>query len=329
MSKNLIINGLLKEDLGTLASQIALWENMNIWNVAHKKLKGLYTSIDEINKEIEEDKRTLFRKHKRNPSALEAKILKSLCDHLSIDTTKVKSIGDLVDLGEEIEKRVILLQKKISKDKFRGDSIQELIQFNLKRMFDDLSKNFATKSVEDQKEIVKRIVKVLEEMPDEQKEILRKKLNVDKITDQAVAKAIITGALGVGFAAVVEVAGFSAFIFAVEALAATAGLVGLTLPFAAYTTLTSIMAALANPFLIIPATLGLGYFLTERANKQIHDALLPILITQIAVSSSKEGNIISKDEKLIRKLKSISKKENTYFTKAESWIKSLRKRSKK
>jgi len=72
MSKNLIINGLLKEDLGTLASQIALWENMNIWNVAHKKLKGLYTSIDEINKEIEEDKRTLFRKHKRNPSALEA-----------------------------------------------------------------------------------------------------------------------------------------------------------------------------------------------------------------------------------------------------------------
>src|SRR3990170_4266065 len=298
MSKNLIINGLLKEDLETLASQIALWENMTIWNVAHKKLKGVYTSIDEINKEIEEDKRTLFRKHKRNPSALEAKILKSLCDHLS-------------------------------NDKFRGDSIQELIQFNLKRMFDDLSKNFGKKSVEDQKEIVKRIIKVLEEMPDEQKEILRKKLNVDKITDQAVAKAIITGALGVGFAAVVEVAGFSAFIFAVEALAATAGLVGLTLPFAAYTTLTSIMAALANPFLIIPATLGLGYFLTERANKQIHDALLPILITQIAVSSSREGNIMSKDEKLIRKLKSISKKENTYFTKAESWIKSLRKRSKK
>jgi hypothetical protein len=114
----------------------------------------------------------------------------------------------------------------------------------------------------------------------------------------------------------------------VEALAAVAGIVGVTLPFAAYTTLTSMMAAFANPFLIIPATLGLGYFLTMRANKQIHDALLPTLITQMAVASSRDANTISSDEKLVRKLKSISKNEESYLSQTESWIKSLHKRYK-
>ena len=275
---------------------------------------------------IEKERAVLVRSFRRKPLALEGILLNLICEHLSIGASKVRSIGDLDDLGQEIEDWVIVLQKKASKDNFQGDNIHDLIQYNVQKMFDDLSVKFEKKNKDEQEEIVKKIMEVIDEMPDEQKEILRKKLSIDSISQEAVSKAISTGALGVAFAGLVEIAGFSAFVFAVEALAAIAGIVGLTLPFAAYTTLTSMMAALANPLLVIPATIGLGYFMTKRGNRTIRDNLLPTIVTQIAVSATKEGDTFKKSEQLFRRLKKLnsnSRQENLY-TKTKIWLSNLK-----
>jgi purine-cytosine permease-like protein len=99
-------------------------------------------------------------------------------------------------------------------------------------------------------------------------------------------------------------------MFAVEALAAIAGIIGLTLPFAFYTTLTSFMALLANPIIFIPGILGLGAFMTRRANKKIRNALLPTIITQLAVSSLNPGETQKKSEQIVDFLRKINVEQN-------------------
>lgn len=323
----MVIDGLLKQGLDSTATQIAMWENMTIWNTAYQKLTSLYTAQDEMSRMIEKEKNNLVLSLKRKPLALEGILLKLICEHLSVNTSNVKSIGDLDDLGLDIEDKTIKLLRSLSKNKFQGKTINDLIHYSMHKMFDDLSAKFKEKDKRDQKDIVKKIIEIIDKMPDVQKEIMRNKLGVDTISQQAVSKAITTGALGVAFASVVEIAGFSAFTFAVQALAATAGLVGLTLPFAAYTTLTSIMAALANPLLIIPATVGLGYFMTKKGNHTIKNNLLPTVITHIAVSATKQGDTHKKSEQLVRRLKKLvsDSKQDDLYTKTKIWISNLKK----
>ncbi len=308
---SIFINGLLKQDLDATAVQMAMWENLSIWKVSYKKVSSFFSEHDEISKMIEDERKKYIADHsdplvpsnlQKDPEELDSKLLKSICDHLAISTREIKSIGDLDDLGIEIETKVIELQKKITKNEFNGDSIPDLIKYNMEKMFENLKDEFEKKSKEEQEKIVTKVLDVIKEMPDEQKELLRSELKVDSISQDAISKAIVTGSLGIAFAAVIEIAGFSAYIFAAEALAAIVGVVGITLPFAAYTSLASYIAFLANPFLIIPSALILGVFMTKRANKKIRDSLLPTIITQASISSTKDSEANTKAEKIIKYL---------------------------
>lgn len=324
--KSILMDGLLKQGIDSSAVQSAMWENMTMWQLAYQKASSIYTKEDEVSSMIEEGRKTLISDFRRKPLALEGMILMSICEHLKMDKLTVNTIGDLDDLGLEIENKSIELQRKISKKKFTGKSIHELIQYNLKKMFDDLSTGFKKKDENEQKDIIKRIMDVLEEMPDEQKEILRKELNIDSITEKTISKALTTGALGVAFVALIDIAGFSAFTFATQTLAAIVGVVGITLPFSVYVSLTSMMAALANPFLIIPTTVGLGYFMTKQGDRTIRDHLLPTIITQITISSTKRGTTEKKPEQLVRRLKKLNRESDKLdlYNKSKDWLSNLK-----
>jgi hypothetical protein len=291
MKTSLLLQGILLEEKDALVSNLTLWNNLKIWRVAGKKFKGMFSDQDEINVMLEEGKTQYQR---RGLPRLRATILFQLANHLEIETTKIKTYSELIDLSTAVENASINMLRITSKGKFKGNSIEGLIKFNLEQMFKDLSKTFGKKSADEQDELVKNMMQVIAEMPDDQKNKLREELGVDDLTESTVRTAIITGTLGIAFAAVVEVAGFSAYIFAVKALAAIAGLVGLTLPFAAYSTLTSMMAAFANPYLIIPMVLGLGVFMTKKANKKIRNALVPTIVSQCALSGAK-GDVDDKE----------------------------------
>jgi hypothetical protein len=81
-------------------------------------------------------------------------------------------------------------------------------------------------------------------------------------------------------------AGFSAYVAAVKALSAIAGLVGIGLPFTMYATLTSVIAFLANPLFMVPALLGGGWLLTNYTNSKMRSNLLPVVVTQSTVQAS-------------------------------------------
>jgi hypothetical protein len=205
--KSIIIDGLLKQGVDSSAVQMAMWENMTIWKVALRKLSSKISEEDEISNMIELERKKLLSSYsdpfspvktrKSTEQELGAVLLNTISKHLDIDTSRVKSIGDLDDIGVKIERRCIALQKELSKNEFKGNTIHDLIKYNMKKMFENLSKEFGKKSKDEQQKIAKNFMDVIEKMPNEQKEILRKELKVDSISEETVSKAIKTGAMGV------------------------------------------------------------------------------------------------------------------------------------
>lgn len=302
MKESLFIDGLIKQKTKNTKDQITLWENSKIWKRASNKIKYLLASFDPLAKGIHYFNKNSDDLLLEDSIVLKANLIKIICKHLSIKIKDINTIGELYDLGEKIERKTIDLQKEISDGEFNGDNFQDLIQFNIRKMFNNLSKKFDDKSKDEQDKIVDKIMNVLEEMPQSQREKLKEELNINQITKQKITKAISTGTIGAALIAIVNIAGFSAYTFAVNALAAISGTIGITLPFGVYSSLTSIMAALANPYLLIPASLGLGHYLTNKGNIKIHNALTPPIITQIAINASKDKDTFNEAEILISEL---------------------------
>ena len=302
MINSVLLKGLLNQEPKTTTTQIALWEEMGIWKVAYKKLRFKKNAIEEINKAIEEKSNILHRVYGDDPIELSTRLQKHIFSQLKIDASNISTIRELDELCLSVENEAIQLQKKLSKGEFKGNSIDELIRYTIQKMFDDLSSEFNKKSSNEQDNIVEQIFEVLKEMPDDQKKKLQQELNVPELSEQAIRKAITTGSLGIAFAALVEIAGFSAYIFATKTLAVIAGIVGLTLPFGVYTALTSFMAFLANPFVLIFLLTGFFSFITKKSNKKIRNAFLPNLVSQIAISSTIGDTKIDDLNKLVENI---------------------------
>jgi hypothetical protein len=76
----------------------------------------------------------------------------------------------------------------------------------------------------------------------------------------------------------VGLAGFAAYTSVTSFIAAAAGLIGLTLPFGAYTFATSALAFLSNPIIVGGAALIGGGVFVKRANRQMRDRLVPVMV---------------------------------------------------
>jgi len=161
----------------------------------------------------------------------------------------------------------------------------------LRQVFHDLRERFQSQDQGTRDAVLDEIMAAIKSMPLDQQERLQRELHVEELTRDALQKAILAGTLGTALAVVVEVAGFSAYVAAVKLLASVASILGVTLPFSAYVTLTSTLAFLSNPAIVAAAVLGLGWFLTEYANGKIRDSLVPIIATQAIVSSSLDGDV--------------------------------------
>ena len=61
-------------------------------------------------------------------------------------------------------------------------------------------------------------------------------------------------------------------------------LIGITLPFAFYTTLTSLIAVLANPLFLIPLLGGGGHYFYKKNNRSMQQRFVPLIVTQLTVT---------------------------------------------
>ena len=77
----------------------------------------------------------------------------------------------------------------------------------MNKMFGEIGKRFESLSSDKQQEVVDAVRRFIEDLPEAQREKLRKEIGADHVTDSYIRKAIVSGTLSTAFAAAVSVGG--------------------------------------------------------------------------------------------------------------------------
>ena len=283
--------GILLQDSYTLATQLALWQETDIWKIAYTWIQAKIDNLDRPDnnrKRISEalQKRIKFaaeNKLSKSPISLQADTIEVLIEHLDIQRRPNPSVADLNDICEKIVEGAIRILQSTEKGEFKDNDGTAMIRYCMEKQFEELRKQFERMSPEWQDETLGYILQALQEMPPEQRDKILKEIGTERLSQDVIRKALITGTLGTAMITVVKVAGFSAYVFAVKMLASIAGLVGLTLPFAAYTVLTSLIAFITKPLILIIFFFGGAHWAKRKIRRKIRDKLLPILVSNTLV----------------------------------------------
>lgn len=216
-----------------------------------------------------------------------------LFNHFDLRFRATPSEAELLDLSLEAETRAVGLLSRLagttrSKNgptRFEGSTVTELARYVLCRMFEELSENFASKPPDEQERIAASIAKLLIDLPPEVQERIRQEAKLPDLSAAALRKTGAIAAVGGALIGTVGIAGFAAYTTLTSAIAASAGLFGVTLPFAVYLHATAAMAFLSNPLVLAAATLLGGRFALGRANRQIRDRLVPVMVATAVMAS--------------------------------------------
>lgn len=277
----LLWSGLLNAPPDVLAAFLALLEETTFANVMGKKGKSLFNSEDDFANALQA--RTDELKKLEQPELI-LQLLGKLEAIADVEPGYLAAPRDLEDLCAELAGKAVMMKREGEK-KFEGSSLLDLVAFVMKEILREIETKFETLDESQQQELIFELREFLASLPEDQQQAFRGALGVDALTDEVVRQSIIKGTLGVGFSAAVSIGGFSFYTAASSVLAGIAGLIGLTLPFAAYTTLSSVIAVLANPYtiaLVLIATVATAWW---QGGKKIRSSLYPLIIVQLAAAA--------------------------------------------
>jgi hypothetical protein len=281
----LVWNGLLALPVDQAASLLALLDETTFANVMGKKVKSIFRKEDEFAQALQQRTEELSR---IDHPALLLRLLGKLEAIADVDPGYLASRRDYEDLCGELASRAVALKREGNRD-FEGTSLLDLVGFVMREMFEGIEDNFEKLSGDAQDKIVGELSKFLANLPENHQKVFCESAGIDAITEDTIRQAIITGTIGIAFSTLVSVVGFAFYTTAASMLASLAGLVGLTLPFAAYIGLSSWIAVLADPItimLVLSAIFAAGWW---KGDQKVQQTLYPLAIVQLValVSSDK------------------------------------------
>lgn len=291
--QSVFLNGLLNSDVKQLAQIYVIWNDSNIIQQVSKKMKSIGEPKNYIEQQLNKSTFIYVAQYRDTPEVLAGKLLAQFFDHCNISYTQNANNLQLDDACVELENASISLLKESSKNKFTGNDTDAMIAYVIEDLLTQIEKEYKKADDHKQRELVSKLLESLKSMSPEEQEMLKKKLGVNNLTEEVVRKALTQGGLAVAFSSLITMGGFTSYVVAVQIVAAVTGFIGITLPFAFYTTLTSFIAAVANPFIFVPVLLGGGAYMVGRANKKIKNALLPSLATQLILNTESIGRPLS------------------------------------
>lgn len=274
----------------------ALLMKTSIGNLLSSKTKDLFSKDeqDHFMKHLEEEVKNLEQ--------IEDEVLQV---NLFLEITKLLKIrGTKYLLEQEIEEQCAIIVHEVYEQYKRQDKqfrlfveekgnlskLQQMIQFQMSKLFNELDSIFQSFSVEDQTKFAAQINEYIYNLSEEKQTQIKEKLGIDDLTDEILRKAIATSGTSSVFASIVEVSGFAFYTTATSLVVRFAELFGLTLPIGVYTGLTSTVAVLANPLFLIPILLGGGVVLVNYQNKSLKKKLLPITLVQTTLTFMSKGS---------------------------------------
>ncbi|HDR6310864.1 TPA: hypothetical protein QCU60_002760 [Bacillus cereus] len=156
----------------------------------------------------------------------------------------------------------------------------QLALYQMQKLFESIGGELKNLTADQEENFANQIEQFIESLPTEQQEKIKDKLNIDAVTNATIKKLIATQGSAVLLAVIVEIAGFAAYTTLTSLIAGTASLIGLTLPFSAYITATSALSVLTGPvgFILIG---GLSSMMMLTQSKKVKRTLLQMGIVQL------------------------------------------------
>jgi hypothetical protein len=227
--------------------------------------------------------------------------LARLLNHFDLRLSRTPSAPELLDLSIVAEGKAVELlarlegypKRKDGKDPFKGRTVVDLAGYVLRRMFVEVEATLAKKSLAEREAFAVELSKRLQELPDDVREQIRNQAGLADLSDRALMQTGAIAAVGGALAGTVSLAGFAAYTTLTSALAGMAGLFGLHLPFVTFIYATSTLAFLSNPIFLGSALLLGGGLLMRRANRQIRDRLVPIMVATATIAGVEAGSVKS------------------------------------
>jgi hypothetical protein len=216
-------------------------------------------------------------------------VLHDICLRIERDGVKTLKSADNRTILKRIQERIPMLGAPPKK--FEGESIDDLVRYVIRRTFEQLDQTYHTKSPEEQEQIAVQIADALSKLPEEEQERIVKATGLKDLTKETLVATGSIASVGVGLSALVGVAGFASYTTLTSVVAAVTGLVGIHLSFGTYMLLTSSLAGLTNPVLLVGVLASGGFFLTKNANHSVRSLLYPTLIaTSVMSYAGSEGS---------------------------------------
>lgn len=288
MNGRVFAHALLQTTGEELRMVYALLFKTNIVSMVTAKTKDfLSKDIDHFNELLKSEVKKLAR---YSDAELQVKLLTEMARALELKGERYNDIQDIESQSEAIIRALHEQMLKDDKDyqafielADEQEAYQLLIQYQMQKLFSAFHEKFRELSEEQSTDFTEKIKKLLTDLPLEKQHLLKYKLGIDELTNEAIRSVILTQGSVVVLSVIVEVAGFSAYTTLTTAIAATMALVGVTLPFGAYTFATTLFSMIINPFILIPLALGGGGLLLKHQNKSLKKKLLPVGILQITL----------------------------------------------
>ena len=288
MNGRVFAHALLQTTGEELRAVYALLFKTNIVSMMTAKTKDLWSKdTDHFNESLQAEVKKLAR---YSDAELQVKLLTEMVRALELKGLNYHHIRDIESQSEAIVQAVHEQILKDDKDYRAFTELADeqevyllLIHYQMQKLFSAFHDKFRELNEEQSVEFTEKIKQMLTDLPLEKQHILKQKLDIDELTNEAIRSAILGQGSVVVLSAIVEVAGFSAYITLTTAIAATIALAGVTLPFGVYTVATTLFSMLINPFILIPLALGGGGVLLKHQNKSLKKKLLPVGVLQITL----------------------------------------------
>lgn len=297
---------LLTQNKNGISLILALLVNTNMFNLLFSTLKDKFTkSNGSFLEKITQDAEAYAS---WSEEEITIQIIFTLNKILGIPPIYYFTKRDINDNGEQICNRTVPVLKAIDSE-FKGATFDDFIRYQLMNLFKQSfdQDQIDNLSGEEYDQFLNSLETFIDSLPTEQQEKLKKEIGIDELTQEAIHNSIIKGSFGIGFASVVGIGGFPIYMAAASLISSIFGVIGITLPFAFYTGMSSCIAVFANPLFLIPA-LGLGGFLFfKKGREKLNRMLALVVITQITMANyiDEEKKVTNKGEALLAYWKNI------------------------
>lgn len=296
MNGRVFAHALLQTTGEELRAVYALLFKTNIVSMVTAKTKDLLKQeTDHFNESLQAEVKRLAR---YSDAELQVKLLTEMVRALEL---KGMTYHDIQDIERQSEAIIQALHEQLLKDDKEYKAFMELadeqetydllVHYQMQKLFSAFHDKFRELNEEQSVEFTEKIKQIITDLPLEKQHFLKQQLGMDELTNEAIRSAILEQGSVVVLSAIVEVAGFSAYITLTTAIAATMALAGVTLPFGVYTLATTLFSMLINPFILIPLALGGGGVLLKYQNKNLRKKLLPVGVLQMTLPVMAQNRI--------------------------------------